>query len=311
MRVVVALGGNALLRRGELPTEAAQRARVSAAAAITAVLAHDHEVILTHGNGPQVGLLALEAEAYGEIEAYGLDVLNAESQAMIGYLLETALRSHLPAREIATVLTQVEVAPTDPALTAPTKFIGPVYTQPHAERLRLARGWDVAPDGPHWRRVVPSPTPQRVLQMETIDRLVSAGALVICGGGGGVPVTIAADGTVSGVEGVVDKDLTAALIAHHLRADALLLLTDVPAVATDWGTPRARNIRAAPPGVLRAQRFAPGSMGPKVEAACRFVEGGGGLAAIGALADASLLLRGEAGTTVRADIPQLTWWEWD
>ena len=311
MRLVIALGGNALLRRGELPTEQAQRARVHEAAGVIARLAAEHEVVLTHGNGPHVGLLALEAEAYRPVEAYGLDVLGAESQAMVGYLLEAAVRTWLPGRSVVTVLTQVEVSAADPAFEHPTKFIGPVYTQREAERVTEERGWEVARDGEHWRRVVPSPAPLRVLPMEEVGALCAGGAIVICGGGGGVPVVLDAAGAVRGVEGVIDKDLTAALIARSLRADALLLLTDVPAVQTDWGTRRARGIRRAPPAPLRAQRFAPGSMGPKVEAACRFVEGGGRFAAIGALADAELLLRGEAGTTVRADAPALEWWEWE
>ncbi|HEX6390408.1 MAG TPA: carbamate kinase [Solirubrobacteraceae bacterium] len=299
MRVVAALGGNALLRRGEPLDAATQRRNVSVAAKALAAIAAEHELIVTHGNGPQVGLLALQAEAYQAGGVYPLDVLGAESEGMIGYLLQQGLRNTLPGRAVATVLTQVVVDPRDPAFGSPSKPIGPVYEPAEAAALAAARGWAVQPDGPHWRRVVASPEPATIVELETIRLLVDAGVLVICAGGGGVPVVAAPDGTLTGVEAVVDKDLAAALLAIELEADALLLLTDVTAVQTGWGTHEARDVREATPAELRRLDLAAGSMGPKVEAAGRFAEITRGSAVIGALDDAAALLRGEAGTRVR------------
>jgi carbamate kinase len=298
MRVVVALGGNALLRRDERPEAEAQRANVRRAAAAVAAVARDHAVVVTHGNGPQVGLLALQSEALRDVAAFSLDVLGAESEGLIGYLIEQELARLLPSRDVATLLTQVEVDARDPAFLAPTKPIGPVYDAPTARRLARERSYALAPDGAGYRRVVASPEPVRIRELRAIEILLDAGLLVVCTGGGGIPVVTAADGGVRGVEAVVDKDLASALLARELRADALLLLTDVPAVLDAW--PGGAPIRRATPAELRARRFAPGSMAPKVEAACRFVEGGGALAAIGALEDAAELLRGRAGTAVRA-----------
>src|SRR5215207_1765841 len=230
MRVVAALGGNALLRRGQPLDAATQRRNIGVAAAALAAVARAHELIVTHGNGPQVGLLALQAEAYQEGGAYPLDVLGAESEGMIGYLLQQGLRNALPSRDVATLLTQVVVDAREPAFASPTKPIGPVYEAAEAAAVAAARGWAVRPDGARWRRVVASPEPAAIVELETIRLLVDAGVLVICAGGGGVPVIAAGDGTLSGVEAVVDKDLAAALLAIELDADALLLLTDVPAV---------------------------------------------------------------------------------
>jgi carbamate kinase len=300
MRVVAALGGNALLRRGEPLDAATQRRNVSVATAALAAVAREHELIVTHGNGPQVGLLALQAEAYAEGGAYPLDVLGAESEGMIGYLLQQGLRNALPERDVATLLTQVVVDAVDPAFDSPTKPIGPVYEPAEAAAVAAARGWAVRPDGARWRRVVASPEPTAIVEIETIRLLVDAGVLVVCAGGGGVPVVVAADGGLSGVEAVVDKDLAAALLAIELGADALLLLTDVPAVQTGWGTPDARALRHASPAQLRRLGLAAGSMGPKVEAASRFAEATGASAVIGALEDAAALLRGDAGTRVQA-----------
>jgi carbamate kinase len=298
VRLVVALGGNALLRRGE-PAEAdTQRRRVAEAAASLAALAREHELVVTHGNGPQVGLLALQGEAYADVAPYPLDVLGAETEGMVGYLLEQSLRNALPGREAATLLTQVVVDPADPAFAAPTKPIGPVYPEPAARRLAAERGWAIARDGDGWRRVVASPEPLDVVELTAIRLLVDAGVTVVCTGGGGIPVV--ADGAVlAGVEAVIDKDLAAALLARLLRADALVLLTDVAAAERWWRTPRAAPIGRATPAELRALRFASGSMGPKVEAACRFVEQTGGRAAIGALEQAVELVAGSAGTQVR------------
>ncbi len=309
MRLVVALGGNALLRRGEPQDEATQRANVRAAVRVLAMLAADHDLIVTHGNGPQVGLLALASEAYREVKPYALDVLGAESQGMIGYLLAEALHDEIPERQVASLLTQIVVDDDDPAFANPTKFIGPIYEASEARRLAEERGWSVAPDGDHWRRVVPSPEPRAIVEAPTIAILVEAGVLVICAGGGGVPVVVTSEGATHGVEAVVDKDLTAALLAEQLDADALLLLTDVSAVMTDWGTPKERPLAAAAPWALRALDFAPGSMGPKVEAACRFAERTGRSAHIGALEDAVSIVAGVAGTLVSDARDGLEWWE--
>ena len=300
-RLVVALGGNALLRRGEPLTADVQRAHAGEAMEAVATLAHEYDVVLTHGNGPQVGLLALQSSAYTDVPPYPLDVLGAESEGMIGYVLEQELRNRLPGRNAVTVLTQVVVDRGDPAFTAPTKPIGPVYTEEQARLLERERGWAVAADGEHFRRVVASPEPLRIVELAAIRLLVDAGAIVVCTGGGGIPVTVDGAGALRGVEAVIDKDLAAELLARSLEADALVMLTDVAAVRRGWGTPQPRPIERATPPELRGMQFANGSMGPKVEAACRFVERTGGVAAIGALADASLILAGAAGTTVTPD----------
>jgi carbamate kinase len=298
MRIVIALGGNALLRRGEPAEAVAQRRNVATAVAAIAELAAGHEVIVTHGNGPQVGLLALQGDAYDAVAPYPLDVLGAESEGQIGYLLDQELVNALGGRPVATLLTQVIVDPGDPAFAQPSKPIGPVYDRETAERLAAERGWAIAPDGAHHRRVVASPEPRSIVELETLKLLVAAGVLVVCVGGGGIPVAVDRDGRLCGVEAVIDKDLAAALLARGLGADALLLLTDVPAVQRDWRTPVARDIPRATPDALRELSFAAGSMGPKIEAACRFAEATGGLAGIGALADAGAILRGERGTLV-------------
>ncbi|MFO0760352.1 MAG: carbamate kinase [Byssovorax sp.] len=299
MKIVAALGGNALLRRGEPAEAEIQRRRVSEAAEQLATLAHDHTLVVTHGNGPQVGLLALQAEAYRAVRSYPLDVLGAETEGMIGYLLEQELGNHLPGKEIATLLTQVEVDPGDPAFGRPTKPIGPMYSEEEAMRLARERGFAVARDGDGFRRVVPSPEPRRVRELRTLRLLVDAGIVVVCSGGGGIPVMVTPTGEVRGVEAVIDKDLSAALVARDLGADLLLLLTDVEGVWTDWKTPSARLLQETTPAELRALQFAGGSMGPKVEACCRFVESTGKRAAIGALGQARAVVRGEAGTHVR------------
>jgi carbamate kinase len=301
MRVLIALGGNALLRRGERPDAEAQRVNVGAAATAIAAVARDHDVVVTHGNGPQVGMLALESEADPALSRpYPLDVLGAQTQGMIGYLIGQALQNELPDRRVATLLTQTLVSAADPAFGAPTKFVGAVYPEPEARRLAAERGWEVRPDGPAWRRVVPSPHPQGVVETPVLRTLLAAGTLVLCAGGGGVPVVRdERTGRLRGVEAVVDKDLTAALLAEALGMDALLLLTDVPAVMAGFGTPAQRAIGATTPHRLRALRFPEGSMGPKVDAACRFVERTGGTAAIGALDTAPSMLHGSAGTVVR------------
>lgn len=300
MRILVALGGNALLRRGEPADADTQRRNVEGAAAGLAALAAEHELILTHGNGPQVGLLALQNESYRDVAPYPLDVLGAESEGMVGHLLELALRNELPDREIATVLTETVVDRDDPAFAEPSKPIGPVYTAAEAARLGAERGWVMGRDGNGQRRLVPSPEPRAISELRALRLLVDAGVLVICAGGGGIPVAVEADGRLRGVEGVVDKDLTAALLARRLEADLLLLLTDVDAVYLGWGTADQHPLRKAQADQLREMGFAAGSMGPKVEAACRFVEATGAAAAIGSLADAPKIVAGEAGTRVSA-----------
>jgi carbamate kinase len=298
MRVVIALGGNALARRGESLDAASQRARVREAASALADIARGSETVVTHGNGPQVGLLALQARATPDVAPYPLDVLGAETEGMIGYLIEQELASIFPESEVATLLTQVEVDPADPAFDAPTKPIGPAYPKAEAEELSARFGWRFAPEGEALRRVVPSPEPRRIRELRTIELLVEAGVLVVCAGGGGIPVVRTPDGALRGVEAVIDKDRTAALLALALGADALLLLTDVAAVYADWPQ-REQPVRDATPGELRRMTLDPGSMGPKVEAACRFAEGSGRPARIGALDDARRVLEGRAGTTVR------------
>ena len=286
MLIVAALGGNALLRRGEPLTYVNQQRNIEIACDALAPLAREHRLVLTHGNGPQVGLLALEDEAYG---GFPLDVLDAETEGMIGYALERGLRSRMPGRAISTLLTQVRVSPRDPAFLAPSKPVGPVYTAPQADRARREHGWTLAPDGTGFRRVVASPRPLEILGLDGIRELLGAGSIVICGGGGGIPVAAERDGTLRGVEAVIDKDLLASLLAERLGADLLLILTDVGEVVRDWGTPRARPIETTTPSRLRRLDFAAGSMGPKVEAVCRFVERTDRRAVIGALEDASTL----------------------
>jgi carbamate kinase len=300
MRVVVALGGNALLRRGEPADAQAQRDNITVAVRSLAELAMSHELVVTHGNGPQVGLLALQAAVYSQVAPYPLDVLGAESEGMIGYLLDQELVNTLGTRDVATLLTQVIVDREDPAFEHPTKFIGPVYSEREARQLAYARHWSIAQDGEHWRRVVPSPEPRSVVELRTIRLLVEAGVVVVCVGGGGIPVVVDREGRLQGIEGVVDKDLAAALLAEGLGADALLMLTDVPAVEVGWGTPTARRLGDVTAGELSGMTFAPGSMGPKVQAACRFAEHTGGLAGIGSLAEAVDILEGRSGTRVRS-----------
>jgi carbamate kinase len=298
---VVALGGNALLRRGEPATAANQHlaARVAAEALAPASLAA--RLVVTHGNGPQVGLLALKEDAYADLAPYPLDVLDAESEGQIGYVIELELDNAIDHQDTVAVITRVLVDATDPGFAAPAKFIGPMYDEARAQELAAVRGWAVRPDGDGWRRVVASPEPLAVIQLEAIRRLVAEGFLVVCAGGGGVPVVDDGYGGHRGVEAVVDKDLASALLAIGLGADVLVLATDVEAVYSDWGGPDQRAIATASPACLREHDFAAGSMGPKVEAACRFVEAGGGRAAIGSLEQVEALIGGAAGTQVTPD----------
>ncbi len=302
MRVVIALGGNALLKRGEPMTADAQRTNVRKAATAIADLARDHDVVVAHGNGPQVGLLALQAAAYKDVDPYPLDILGAESVGMIGYLVEQELTNAMPAgSRIATLLTQIEVDGDDPAFARAEKPIGPVYTQDEAAQAKEAHGWPMVEEAEgRWRRVVPSPLPRRITQIETIRLLVEAGVTVICAGGGGIPVLREADGTLRGLEAVIDKDRAAGLLARALGADAFLMLTDVDAVYEGWGTVDKRPIGKVTPAELNSDVFAAGSMRPKVEAACDFANAGG-IAGIGRLKDARGILAGRQGTLVKLE----------
>jgi len=304
--VVVALGGNALLRRGEPLTVENQRRNVRVAAEALAPIARDHKLVIGHGNGPQVGLLALQAAAYDTSGTYPLDVLGAQTEGMIGYMIEQELGNLLPPdRAFATLLTMVEVDPDDPAFLNPTKFIGPVYGEAEAARLGAERGWTVRQDGDHWRRVVASPEPRRIFEIRPITWLLERDTVVIAAGGGGIPTMYSGGDrrTLVGAECVIDKDLASGLLARELSADVFVMLTDVDAAYADWGTATPRAIRRASPAALASMSFAPGSMGPKVEAACRFARDTGRRAAIGALADLSRIIAGEAGTTVSTAEP--------
>ncbi|ABS62766.1 carbamate kinase [Parvibaculum lavamentivorans DS-1] len=298
MRVLVAIGGNALLKRGEMLAIANQRRNMADAAAPLAVIAREHEMVLVHGNGPQVGLLALEADAYKDAPAYPLDVLGAESQGMIGFVIEEAMRRFLPDKEIVAVLTQTLVDPGDPAFAAPSKPIGPVYDEETAKALAAERGWSVAPDGKSWRRVVASPAPQRIVELASIRRLVESGCVVICAGGGGIPVRPGPAGAPEGIEAVIDKDLAARLLAVELAADCLVILTDVDGLYENWGKPGQRLLKSIAARDLDPASFASGSMRPKVEAVRGFVEATGRPAFIGSLAEAAALIAGRAGTRI-------------
>jgi carbamate kinase len=307
MRVVVALGGNALLRRGQPMTAENQRENVRAACEALSPVALEHELIISHGNGPQVGLLALQGSAYTAVETYPLDVLGAQTEGMIGYMLEQELGNQLPfERPLATLLTMIEVDGADPAFANPTKPIGPIYDAAEAARLEKEKGWAFKADGDSMRRVVPSPLPKRIFELHAIEALLDRGTIVICAGGGGIPTMYSDEPTPAGrrlvgVEGVIDKDMASALLAIDLHADSLVIVTDVDAAYANWGTPEQEAIRRASPEALRAGQFADGSMGPKVRAACEFVEKTGNPAAIGSITETAALLRGEAGTTVALD----------
>ena len=299
MRVVVALGGNALLARGEAPVAEVQQKHVAAAVAALVPLALDHDLVITHGNGPQVGLLALESSRDPDLpQPYPFDALVAETQGMIGYFLLQALDNALPGQQVVVLLTQTLVSVDDPAFGDPTKFVGAVYDEEQAHRLARRWGWQIRPDVNGWRRVVASPEPQEILELPTVKMLLADGAVVICAGGGGIPVRRTADGQLCGVEAVVDKDLSTALLARSVDADALLLLTDVASLESDYGTENARSISRITAHELEQISFPAGSMGPKVIAACRFVRNTSKVAAIGRLEDAVCLLAGTAGTTI-------------
>ncbi len=302
MRIVAALGGNALLKRGEPPEAAVQRENIRRAAAAMAPLAKENELIISHGNGPQVGLLALQAAAYTGSKPYPLDILGAQTEGMIGYMIEQELRNLLPdGTPIATLLTMVAVDPDDPAFENPEKFVGPVYTKEEAGKIESASGWTFGNDGDYRRRVVPSPKPEKILEIKPLMWLIEKGAIVICTGGGGIPVVSSGKDGYTGIEAVIDKDLAAGLLAKELSADLFIMATDVKGVYLNRGTEDERLVRDTTPRFLENYSFPPGSMGPKVEAACRFVETTGKTAAIGSLEDIAEIAAGRAGTIVRPE----------
>jgi carbamate kinase len=306
MRVVVALGGNALLRRGAPMTVAGQRAAIAAAAEPLARLVPDHELVVSHGNGPQVGLLALQAASYDHVSEYPFDVLGAQTGGMIGYLLESELSNHLGDRTpVAVLITRTLVDPGDPAFADPTKFVGPTYTRVQADHVAQEHGWQVKPDGDVFRRVVPSPAPVRILELDPIRWILGHGGVVVCSGGGGIPTARDPNGAYVGVEAVVDKDLASAVLARDLQADTVIIATDVDGVYLDWGTPQSRRIRHAHPDDLALHDFAEGSMGPKVAAAIQFAQETGGRAMIGSLDDLDGLVAGTSGTEVSTARPGL------
>lgn len=297
--VVVALGGNALLRRGE-PLEAdTQRHNIAIAAQTIAEIAEHYNVVLVHGNGPQVGLLALQGLEYKQVNPYPLDVLGSETQGMIGYMLMQELKNILPKTEVTCMLTQMSVDPEDPAFANPTKPIGPVYEETEACELAEKYHWTVKPDGRHFRRVVPSPQPTGIIEKDAIDALIKQNHLVICTGGGGIPVK-QEHGKLLGVEAVIDKDMSAAFLARQLHADALLILTDADAVYVDWGKPTQEALHTTSPAQLANYEFDAGSMGPKIDASCEFIRAGGKQVGIGALQDGLRILEGKAGTNIIA-----------
>ena len=299
MRLVIALGGNALLRRGEAMTAENQRDNVRIACEQIAKIATGNELVVAHGNGPQVGLLALQGNAYDAKNPYPLDVLGAETEGMIGYMIEQELGNLLPVEvPFATLLTQVEVDPADPAFQHMTKPIGPVYPKAEAEQLAAEKGWTIAPDGDKFRRVVASPRPKRIFEIRPIKWLLEKGTIVIAAGGGGIP-TLYQDNKLVGVEAVIDKDLCSAFLAAELEAELLVIATDVDAVYIDWGKPTQRPLAQVTPELLRGMQFDAGSMGPKVAACREFVEACNGIAGIGALADGAEILAGEKGTLIR------------
>ena len=299
MLVVAALGGNALLKRGEPLTAEAQRENVRVATrSLAAVVRAGHRLVVTHGNGPQVGLLALQGAAYKPNEAYPLDVLGAETEGMIGYMIEQELENALDhAQPVATLLTQVVVDGRDPAFKKPSKFVGPVYERAQAEERAKAAGWTIAADGDKWRRVVASPKPVEIPDFRIIKLLLDHGVIVVCTGGGGIPVVRREDGSLIGIEAVIDKDAASALLARQLGADALLLLTDVDAVYRDFGSEGAASIPVLTPEGARALGAPAGSMGPKVVAGADFAETHG-FTGIGRLEDAIAILEGRAGTRI-------------
>ncbi|MDC3310384.1 carbamate kinase [Candidatus Poseidoniales archaeon] len=297
MRIVIALGGNALLRRGEDMTAVNQRKNIQIAVSALAPIVEQNELVISHGNGPQVGLLSLQSAAYKEVEEYPLDILGAQTQGMIGYMIEQELGNILPIEvPIASILTMVEVDPDDPAFDNPTKPIGPVYSKEEAEALKNDKGWEIKKDGEYWRRVVASPIPHRIFELRPIHWLLEKNTVVICAGGGGIPTIYNKEGNLEGVEVVIDKDRASSLLAFELEADILIMATDTDGVYSNWGTEEKKLISKTTPEEIRKYEFDKGSMGPKVEAACSFIERSGQRAVIGSLTDIEGMVNGTAGT---------------
>jgi|TARA_B100001094_G_scaffold37680_1_gene32028 carbamate kinase len=297
MRIVIALGGNALLRRGEDMTAVNQRKNIQIAVSALAPIVEQNELVISHGNGPQVGLLSLQSAAYKEVEEYPLDILGAQTQGMIGYMIEQELGNILPIEvPIASILTMVEVDPDDPAFDNPTKPIGPVYSKEEAEALKNDKGWEIKKDGEYWRRVVASPIPHRIFELRPIHWLLEKNTVVICAGGGGIPTIYNKEGNLEGVEVVIDKDRASSLLAFELEADILIMATDTDGVYSNWGTEEEKLISKTTPEEIRKYEFDKGSMGPKVEAACSFIERSGQRAVIGSLTDIEGMVNGTAGT---------------
>jgi carbamate kinase len=310
MRVVVALGGNALLQRGQPLTAENQRGNIRVAVKELAAVHENNQLVIAHGNGPQVGLLALMDAAYTAVDPYPLDVLGAETVGMIGYMIEQELGNLIPFHDhIITVLTQVLVDQNDPAFGNPTKPVGPIYDKEQSERLKKDKGWAMAPDGDHFRRVVPSPLPQRIIEIEVIKTLVDSGVVVICAGGGGIPTAYDDDKNLFGIEAVIDKDLASGLLSTELGAEMFVMLTDVASVYVDFGTENQKAIKAAHPDVLEKMDFPAGSMGPKVLGACQFVRETGNQSAVGQLSDLTRIITGDAGTTISNDVDGIQYWD--
>jgi carbamate kinase len=310
MRVVVALGGNALLQRGQALNAENQRDNIRVAVKQLAAVHENNQLVIAHGNGPQVGLLALMDAAYTAVDPYPLDVLGAETVGMIGYMIEQELGNIIPFDDhIITVLTQILVDQKDPAFEHPTKPVGPIYSKEEAERLKKDKGWAIAPDGDNFRRVVPSPLPQRIIEMDVIKTLVDSGVVVICAGGGGIPTAYDDDKKLFGIEAVIDKDLASGLLSNELDADMFVMLTDVASVYVDFGTENQKAIKAAHPDALEKMDFAAGSMGPKVLGACQFARETGNKSAVGQLSDLTKIITGDAGTTISNDVDGIEYWD--
>lgn len=299
MKIVIALGGNALLKRGEPMTAENQRENVKTACAQIARVYDGNQLIITHGNGPQVGLLALQNNAYKEVPMYPLDVLGAETAGMIGYMIQQELSNTVPdSASIATVLTQIQVDPKDPAFQKPSKPVGPVYSKEEADKIAAEKGWTMAPDNDKYRRVVASPKPVNIFGLEPLKTLIDNKYIVVCGGGGGIPTWVDDKGKQHGAEAVIDKDLATALLATLIDADLFVIATDVDGAYLDWGKPEQKRIALAAPDAALAFGFASGSMGPKIEAAANFAKATGKDAVIGALADIEQIVAGKAGTRI-------------
>ncbi|MDN3628932.1 carbamate kinase [Vibrio lentus] len=297
--IVVAVGGNALLQRGEVMSCENQKKSIAQTASSLAELSKDYRLVVVHGNGPQVGLLSLQNNAYKDCPPYPFDVLGAETQGMIGYLIQQGLNAAIQDRFTTTILTRIVIDENDPAIADPTKFIGPVYTEEQAKQLAETNQWIVKPDGAHWRRVVPSPSPKEVLEIKAIKDLLENEHLIICGGGGGAPV-VEKDGAYVGFEAVIDKDMTAALIAEEIGAEHLLILTDGSHVCLDWGTPKEEKLENVSVAQMKKYTFPAGSMGPKVDACCLFVEKTKQHGHIGDLSSALEIIEGKTGTHINA-----------